>query len=221
MVLGTAHSDRFGQPWAAVTALVAAEGAAHEPFATALLSPAASMRDLADAVHCLCLLHGRHPGIVEFAESRATDPVAAAWLGEVVEAFAGERASLVRLVAAVGPLPSTPGQAETESAIAGQRHALDMLAGSDRAGCPIGAAMALMLDWPVIRAVLDSVAERIGVDLPVGALPQHRDSATVIATLAETVAFERAMLFGAQQLLAQHHALWQLLEARSVARATL
>ena len=39
-----------------------------------------------------------------------------------------ERATLVKLVAAVGPLPSTPGQAETEAAIAGQRHALDMLA---------------------------------------------------------------------------------------------
>ena len=34
----------------------------------------------------------------------------------------------------------------------------------------------------------------------------------MIAALAESVAFERAMLFGAQQMLAQHRALWQLLE---------
>ena len=96
--------------------------------------------------------------------------------------------------------------------------ALDMLAASDRAGCPIGAAMALLLDWPALRAVLDTVATRIGVEVPASALPTHRDSATVIAALAESVAFERAMLFGAQQMLAQHHALWELLESRSVAR---
>ena len=93
-----------------------------------------------------------------------------------------------------------------------------MLGASDRAGCPIGAAMALLLDWPSLRSVLDCVATRLGVEVRPSALPMHRDSATVIAALAESVAFERAMLFGAQQMLAQHHALWQLLEARSAAR---
>ncbi len=218
MVFGTAQSDRFGEAWTAITALVAAEGTGREPFAIALTGPGATARDLADAVHCLCLLHGGHPGIVEFAETRTDNPIASAWLSEAADAFAAERATLVRLVAAVGPLPSTPGQAETESAIAGQRHALAMLAASDRAGCPIGAAMALLLDWPALRAVLDTVAVRLGIEVPASALPTHRDSATVIATLAESVAFERAMLFGAQQMLAQHHALWQLLEARSAAR---
>jgi hypothetical protein len=218
MAFGTAQSDRFGEAWAAITALVSAEGSSREPYATSLAVRGAAGRDLADAVHCLCMLHGRHPGIVEFAESRADNAIAAAWLAEAAAAFASERATLVKLVAAVGPLPSTPGQSETESAIAGQRHALDMLAASDRAGCPIGAAMALLLDWPSLRAVLDAVAIRIGIDVPASALPTHRDSATVIAALAESVAFERAMLFGAQQMLAQHHALWQLLESRSVAR---
>ena len=218
MVFGTAHSDRFGEAWGAITTLVAAEGSGREPYATALTAPGAASRDLADAVHCLCLLHGRHPGIVEFAESRTDDAIAAAWLAEAAEAFAAERATLVRLVAAVGPLPSTPGQAESESAIAGQRHALDMLAASDRAGCPIGAAMALLLDWPNLRAVLEATAARLGIDLIDSTLPSHRDNATVIATLAESVAFERAMLFGAQQMLTQHRALWQLLESRSVAR---
>ncbi len=218
MVFGTAQSDRFGEAWTAITALVAAEGTGREPFAVALTGPGATARDLTDAVHCLCLLHGAHPGIVEYAEHRTDNPIAAAWLSEAASAFADERATLVRLVAAVGPLPSTPGQSETESAIAGQRHALAMLAASDRAGCPIGAAMALLLDWPALRAVLDTVAVRLGIEVPPSVLPTHRDSATVIAALAESVAFERAMLFGAQQMLAQHHALWQLLEARSAAR---
>ena len=218
MAFGSAQGDRYGEAWAAVTALVATEGSAREAYARRLTMPGAPSRDLADAVHCLCLLHGRHPGIVEFAESRPDNASAAAWLAEAADAFAAERATLVRLVAAVGPLPSTPGQAETESAIVGQRHALDMLGASDRAGCPIGAAMALLLDWPSLRSVLDCVATRLGVEVRPSALPMHRDSATVIAALAESVAFERAMLFGAQQMLAQHHALWQLLEARSAAR---
>lgn len=218
MAFGTAQSDRFGEAWAAITTLVAAEGSGREPYATQLTAPGAASRDLADAVHCLCLLHGRHPGILEFAEGRTDDPAASAWLAAAADAFAAERATLVKLVAAVGPLPSTPGQAETEAAIAGQRHALDMLAASDRAGCPIGAAVALLLDWPVLRAVLDTVAARIGIDIPAGTFPADRDSAAAVAALAGTAAFERAMLFGAQQLLAQHHALWQLLESRSVAR---
>lgn len=219
MVFGTAHSSRFGEAWAGVTALVAHDGCAHEPHATGLLSPGALIRDLADAAHCLCLLHGRHPGVIDMASARSSAPaVAAEWLDASVAAFADERQNLVRLVAAVGPLPSTPGQAETEAAIAGQRHALDMLAGSDRAGCAIGAALALVLDWATIRDLLDAAAARIGVELPAPTLPARRESAAVVAALAGGPAFERAMLFGAQQLLAQHHALWQLLEARAAAR---
>ncbi len=218
MAFGSAQGDRYGEAWAAVTTLIATDGSAREPYARRLTAPGAPSRDLADAVHCLCLLHGRHPGIVEFAEGRTDDAIAVAWLAEAADAFAAERATLVRLVAAVGPLPSTPGQAETEAAIVGQRHALDMLGASDRAGCPIGAAMALLLDWPALRAVLDCVATRLEITVLPSALPSHGDSATVISALAESVAFERAMLFGAQQMLAQHHALWQLLEARSAAR---
>jgi hypothetical protein len=38
-------------------------------------------------------------------------------------------------------------------------------------------------------------------------------------TVADSPSFERAMSFGAQQLLAQHRGLWDLLEARQAARA--
>jgi hypothetical protein len=51
------------------------------------------------------------------------------------------------------------------------------------------------------------------------ALPHARDSATVLGALADTPAFERAALFGAQQLLAQHRGLWSLLDARAAARS--
>ena len=218
MTFGTAHEARFGEAWDALTALVAAEGSAVAPFAALLTGPGATTRDLADAAHGWCMLHARHPGVIECAKDRAVDPVVEAWLGEAVAGFTDERDALVRLVAAAGPLPSTPGQSETEAAIAGQRHALDMLAGSDRSGVAIGAAMALVLDWPAIRWVLDAGAHRLGLSVGENTLPVARDSATVVATLAETPAFERAMLFGASQTLAQHRALWQLLECRSGAR---
>ncbi|MGL1227216.1 DUF6975 family protein, partial [Vibrio parahaemolyticus] len=37
-----------------------------------------------------------------------------AWLAVATQAFGVERAYLARLTAAVGPLPSTPGQAESD-----------------------------------------------------------------------------------------------------------
>jgi len=218
MAFGTAFDARSGEAWEALTALVAAEGSGREPFATALTAPSVPFRDLADAAHCLCLLHGRHPGMAEFAAERAADAVTQAWLAELVEAFTVERSLLVHLVAAAGPLPSTPGQAESEAAISGQRHALDMIAASDRSGCAIGAAMALTLDWPAIRAVLESVAHRLGTPLDAAVMPTAQDAATVVAALAHSPGFERALLFGAQQTLAQHRALWQLLRSRAEAR---
>lgn len=219
MALGSARGADYGAIWGALSGLIDADGSASLPTSAALAARDAPMRDLADAVHCLCLLHGRHPGIVDYAQTSTNDPVAEAWLAEAVAAFAAERAYLVRLVAAVGPLPSTPGQAESEAAIGGQRHALDMLAKSERPGCAMGAAMAIVLDWPAIRAVLDAAATRIGIDVPPLALPAEQDSATVLSALAATPAFERAALFGAQQTIAQHRGLWALLESRATARA--
>ncbi|MFD1787274.1 DUF6975 family protein [Sphingomonas floccifaciens] len=218
MILEAVESERAVAAWSAVTSLVDADGTGAEAYGASLLAPDAATRDLADFVHCLCLLHGRQPGLVDAAAARPLTPGTEPWLIKAADAFAGERAMLVRLVAAVGPLPSTPGQAETEAAIAAQRHALDMLAASDRPGCPIGAALALIIDWAAIRNVLDAVAVRLGLDLSPSTLPSTDDAAALVTQFAGTAAFERAMLFGSQQLLAQHHALWQLLEARAAAR---
>lgn len=215
MILGTAQSERFGEAWSALTALVADEGSARQPFVEQLISGEASARDLADAVHGLCMLHGRHPGMIDTVAQRITG---SDWLSPFVTSFAVERAALVHLVAAVGPLPSTPGQAESEAAISGQRHALDMLVSSDRRGCPIGAALALVLDWSAVRQVLDAASARFEVEFGAYGPPSSDEGVGMLAELADTVAFERAMLFGAQQLLAQHRALWQLLEARALAR---
>ena len=93
-----------------------------------------------------------------------------------------------------------------------------MLACSDRRGCATGATAALVLDWTAIRSVLVQAAERFGVDIPVCRLPVEVDTASSVAMLGSTPATERAITFGAQQLLAQHRGLWSLLEARASAR---
>lgn len=221
MAFGMAQASHLDGSWGTIAALVAVDGTAAHPVARTLSQPTASMRDVADAIHGFCMLHGRHPGAVDHAAAANADSLADAWLTEAAIAFTSERAYLAQLTAAAGPLPSTPGQAETEAAIAAQRHALDMLAQSDRVGCAIGGAVALIIDWRAVRTMLDAAALRLGV-LPAWlGLPLDADTVSLIAALATSPATERAMTFGAQQVLAQHRALWDLLDARRSAREVL
>jgi hypothetical protein len=174
-------------------------------------------RDLADAVHFISSLHGRHPGVIELAREKPAEGSVRAWLDAAAQGFVEERTYLTRIVVAAGPLPSTPGQAECEAAVIGQRNALEMLARSERNGCALGAAVALALDWRPIRAVLDAAAQRFGVTLTPPSLPSPRQT-FAIAEAIDSPAVERAIIFGAQQLLVQHRGLWDLLEARASAR---
>lgn len=201
-----------------ILAMVATDGTANAPHARALMQTTATLRDIADAIHALCVIHGAFPGIVDHARNGSVDPLATAWLEQAVVTMSGERALLVRLTAAAGPLPSTPGQAASQAAILGQRNALEMLARSSRAGCATGTAVAFVLDWAAVRGVLDGCARRMA--LPAGA-PFADATAQAIAllrTVEASASVERAMAFGAQQMLAQHRGLWQLLESRAAAR---
>jgi len=218
MPVETIPFDRQSGSWSVLATLADADGSARHPFVQAMGMRGAATRDLADAIHLLCALHGRHPGVIDYALTHGPSLAAESWLEEAASAFAEERALLARLTAAAGPIPSTPGQAESEAAVTHQIHALDMLAQSDRAGCAVGAAIALILDWREIRGVLDAAADRAGLTISPPALPIDADTATLAATLAADPAIERAMSFGAQQLLAQHRALWDLAEARKSAR---
>jgi hypothetical protein len=204
-----------------IVTLVDADGSAGHAMPRRLVARDAAARDLSDAVHALCWLHGRQPGVIDHAARQNAQPLAQEWLAEAAGAFAAERSYLATLTAAAGHQPSTPGQSESEAAVLGQRHALDMLAQSERAGCATGAAIALALDWATIRTTLDAAAHRFGVTPPPFALPLDAEIETVLLTLNESAAIERAMAFGAQQLLAQHRGLWCLLEARASARDDL
>jgi hypothetical protein len=201
--------------------LAASDGIAVHRWLGTLARNPDPVRDLADAAHYLCLLHATHPGVIDHAVLQAATGIERDWLESAARAFAAERDYLVRIAAAAGPVPSTPGQAECEAAAQQQRHALETLARSDRAGCATGAALALALDWGAIRDLLDTGADRLGLAVPPRALPPAEETATVIGTLIANDRIERAMLFGAQQLFAQHRGLFDLLEARAGARAAI
>ena len=201
-----------------LAAIVAEHGSATHPWfaSESLLSGPEAARNLADAIHFLCALHGRHPGVVDHAATRTVDPVGRIWLAAAAEAASQERTLLTRLAVAAGPIPSTPGGGGSEAAIQAQRGALATLAQSDRKGTALGAALAFASDWtPVRRLVIEPAAKRFGVDAwPV----PFTDGEKLRAVADEAEATERALLFGAQQLALQHRALWDLLEARQQAR---
>lgn len=181
---------------------------------------AATMRDVADVVHHLALVHGARPSVAELALRGEADRETARWMGAAALAFEAERALIAALVVAAGPLPSTPGQAATTAALAGQRHALAMLVGSNRAGTALGTVLALSLDWRALRPVLLAASERFGVAPPPCRLPSEDDVADMAERQAGTASLQRALAFGAQQFLLQQRGMWDLLEARAIARTT-
>lgn len=201
-------------------ARVARDGCARHNYLNTLLETSGrhSGRDLADAVHLLCNLHGRYPGLIEIALQRCPKGAARDWLLRASDSFERERLYVVRLTAAVGPMPSTPGAAETEGSLVAARHALETLAMSERNGCALGATTALVGDWWPIRRLLDRAAARVSIESPAPSLPDEASVLAVIQSGADTPASARALAFGSEQLLLQHRALFDLLEARAEAR---
>lgn len=206
-----------------VEALVAADGTAGHAHADSVRAgigrdAVLTLADLADAAHYLCLLHGRHPGVIDHAATRSADDSGRAWLAQAAEAFARERAYLTQITVATGPAPSTAGQSDCETVVSQQRHALDMLAQSDRRGCAVGAAIALVLDWRAVRHGLDVAAIRVGLEPYACELPDRAATVALARTIGGDDATDRAMQFGARQLLTQQRGLWDLLKARAQMR---
>ncbi len=211
---------QFGHIPRILEALVAADGTGAHVYAqsagiSATPGGLLSLSDLADAAYYLCLLHGRHPGVIDHAATRSAENAAREWLILAADAFARERAYLTQVTVAVGPAPSTTGQADCETVVNQQRHALDMLAQSDRRGCAMGAAMALVLDWRAVRHVLDMAAVRAGIEPYSCTLPDRAATLEVARAIGRDEQISRAIHFGARQLLAQHRGLWDLLQARA------
>jgi hypothetical protein len=218
--VGPASGARIGPN---LLAAVADAGSAGHPYRTspALLSGPDAARNLTDVVHFLCILYGRQPCAVDFAADRCLQPAERTWFKVALERFAVERNVLARLVAAGGPIPSTAGAVESENAVRAQRHAIEMLAQSERRGCALGAAFGIVLDWTQIRFVLDAAAERFGIAPPRYVLGDGAAVQALAEDVATSLPVERAILFGATQVATQHRCLWDLLEARQQARAAL
>ena len=176
-------------------ARVAADGSSRHRHITALLEASGlnPARDLTDAVHLLCGLHGAAPEPRRDRTSQVRQGPGPRLAGPRCEGFERERLFLVRLTSAVGPLPSTPGAAETEATTNAQRNALEILANSERRGCALGAAAALVGDWWPIRRLLDRAASRAGLDSPAPALPDEQSIVAVIEATSDTPASERAL----------------------------
>ncbi|WP_419827626.1 DUF6975 family protein [Sphingomonas sp.] len=212
-------ADGVGSPREGViAALVGEEGSGRHPYLARLGGAESSNAMLADAVHFLCLLHGRFPGVIDHAADRVFHTDARDWIYRVTAGFAAERAFLTRLTVSVGAMPSTPGQAQSEAAVGSQTHALAVLSQSDRRGTALGAAFALVAEWATVRAMLDRAARRAGVQSPPCDLPPARDGETASASVVAALGNDRALAFGARQLLVQHRGLWDLLETREAAR---
>jgi len=219
----TGQSARAATAPDAIDALLSFVGeeasAAHPHVRTLLIADnAIASRNLADALHHLSMLHGRHPGVLDHAAARTTEPVARKAMFALAEIFVGERDMLGRLVVAAGPIPSTPGQSESEASVVAQRHAIEMLAQSDRQGCALGAGLALALDWHMVRRVMLAGATRFGVETRTAALPGALAIAEIARAGCTTSAMERALVFGGHQIAQQHRGLWDLMEARARAR---
>ncbi len=202
-------------------ARVAGDGCARHPHLNGLLeaSGRTAARDLADAVHLLCSLHGRYPGPDRTGASALRQRRGARLgLTRAAEAFERERLYLVRLTSAVGPLPSTPGAAETEASLVAARHALETLATSERNGCALGAATRWLATGG--RSVGCSIAppRASGSNARRLRFPTKlRLSRSSIVPRTRRPASARSA-FGGEQLLLQHRALFDLLEARAAAR---
>jgi hypothetical protein len=214
------QNEQSGDTDGMLDELLARSGSGAHPYAVSpdLLSGPDAARNLADAVHYLCVLHGRLPSVVDLASRKVTLEQSKGWMADAATGFALERTYLTRLVVAVGPLPSTPGQSECEAAVVAQHHAVEMLARSERTGCAPGAAIGLVMDWAAIRPVLDAAAQRFGLEPMECALPSDAETRAFAAEIAGTPATARAVRFGMEQILIQHGGLWSLLESREHAR---
>ena len=174
--------------------------------------------DIADIAHFLCVLHGCHPSVVDHAATKATEPIARDWLVHAMNGFTAERAFLTKLTVSAGPIMGLRMEDQSNAAVLAQRKALEMLAQSDRNGCALGASFALVLEWQAIRPLLENIAVKLGIEPGSASLPSSEATNRLNAELAKSRSVERAIIFGVDQILAQHRGLWQLLEARRNAR---
>jgi len=169
---------------------------------------------LADIAHFMHISHGRHPGIIDYAAQKIVDDAARSWLVGAIDGFSAERTFLNKLTVTAGPIRRLQGQDKVNTLIESQAKNFQMLATSDRKGCPAGAAIAFLVDWHQTRPLLDMVAYEMGIAPTPAALPSVNACAALAGKLDDGGSYRRAMAFGAHQTLEQMRGLWRLIAAR-------
>ena len=172
---------------------------------------------LFDAVHHIAFIHGRLPGLLEEA-LRNSPPGAghSSWLQTIAEGFSRERLALVQLRAHSPTTPAQPTGIAAQMSFEALGRDILALSRSERPGCALGAAVALALDWPSIRTVLDRASSLLEYSFPPTVMPVEEE---IFESLAQVdPVLKRALLFGAKELLLRHERLWTTLEARHRAR---
>lgn len=194
------HDDGADEPrvFAREMVDIAASATRAHPYANRLGSGAPGTAMFADAAHFFALLHAERPSAPAAADRGGHE-----WLESFTDAFDRERSWLMRVAAAGVPRRFELGRHEL--LVRRQREAMLTLVGSDRAGCALGAVVALAADWPAVRQALAPEEPAREVDSGL---------ADVLAAAAVTPAARRAIGFGVVQMLAVHRQLWDLLEAR-------
>ena len=224
--LGDYEKGRVRKPGslhAGLSRLCAYDGSAAHAYYTELVTDVAEpdSADFADLAHFLCLLHGRFPGVIDHALGHSAADSMRNWLIEAGNAFVAERALLTRLTVAAGPIASTAGHDLCNAAVSEARQALETLAQSDRKGCAFGAAYALVNEWTCMRKILHRIAVRCDVPARPSTLPDTGNTHIMLDAFSRNLPLTRAITFGVAQMLAQHRALWDLLQARRDSRHAL
>ena len=144
----------------------------------------------------------------------------ASWLREAAAAFDADRRWLARLSVMTGGAIDLQGLTTAEQLVRDQREAMLTLAKSSRAGCALGAAVTLILDWQTLRTELPKAAQQLGFecrDLQADRWPVE-GAGTALADVGGDHKVRRAVVFGAMQLASLHGQL--LRPSRSPARAS-
>ena len=197
--------------------MLATSGATGHAYVAALSRAATARREtVADIAHLLALLHGNRPSVFEIVAQSPLAPCPE-WLQAATRGFAREREKIAQLVLAAGPPPARAGQTSVEMSVSATRNALATVAGSDRLGCAIGASAALLLDWDAISVVLGRLGHAVGIELSPrhGEWPGREASIAALEMAISLPGGDRAVRFGFQALLGQHHDFWTIVESRA------
>lgn len=174
--------------------------------------------DVADLAHALTVTHGGLPNIFDLASLRSDAQSLRNHLVTCSNSFQDWRRFLSALTSKAGPAPSLTDDAAHMVSLVQTKQGIQLLGESERKGCAIGAAFAMLNDWQIVLPESFKFAARL--DIVEGIALPPRTSAIIeeMECLEPSAAELRAMSFGADQFYQLNDAFFRHLEARRKAR---